>query len=166
MLRDYNGVSPRVAESAFVSEQAYLVGEVRVGNRASCWPFVCLRGDGGPVIIGADSNVQEFSMLHGTEIGARVTVGHNATLDYAIVGDDSLIGIGSMVLDGATVEPGSIVAAGCLVPEGRTVPSGHLAYGVPAETRPLSDEHQAEVRRLGEHYVELSREYKAAGRFE
>ena len=45
MLRTVTGAYPDVAGSAFVSERAYIVGDVRVGSHASTWPFVCLRGD-------------------------------------------------------------------------------------------------------------------------
>ena len=155
-----------MADSAFVSRQAYLVGEVDVADRASVWPFVCLRGDGGPVEIGEGSNVQEFSMLHGATLADRVAVGHGAVIDYATIEPDTLIGIHSSVLRGATVESNSIVAAGAVVRHGQTVPEGHMAYGVPAETRPLTDEQREEISAVQEHYVDLSREYLAEGGFE
>jgi carbonic anhydrase/acetyltransferase-like protein (isoleucine patch superfamily) len=46
------------------------------------------------------------------------------------------------------------------------VPEGHLAYGTPAQSRPLTDAQRDEIDRVHEHYVELSREYKTAGWFE
>lgn len=162
----FSGNRPQVAESAFVSRQAYLVGDVAVGERASVWPFVCVRGDGGPVEIGEGTNVQEFTMLHGATLGDRVGVGHGVVIDYATIEPDSLVGIHSSVLRGATVESNSIVAAGAVVRHGQTVPEGHVAYGVPAETRPITEEQREEIRAVQEHYVELSREYKAEGGFE
>ena len=162
----FSGNRPQVADSAFVSRQAYLVGDVSVDDRASVWPFVCLRGDGGPVAIGEGTNVQEFSMLHGATLGERVAVGHGVVIDYATIEPDSLVGIHSSVLRGATVESNSIVAAGAVVRHGQTVPEGHMAYGVPAETRPLTDDQREEISAVQEHYVELSREYKAEGGFE
>jgi len=160
------GETPFVSDSAFVSERAYLVGDVALAPRSSVWPFVCLRGEDTPVTVGEESNVQEFTMLHGADIGAEVTVGHAVVIDYATVGDACLIGMGSSVLRGATVEPNSIVAAGTVVLQDQTVPEGHLAYGTPAETRPLTDEQWGEIERVHEHYVDLSRSYKETGRFE
>jgi carbonic anhydrase/acetyltransferase-like protein (isoleucine patch superfamily) len=159
------GCEPVIADSAFVSKLAYLVGDVAVGERASVWPFTCFRGEDEPVTVGDESNVQEFSMLHGAEIGDRVTVGHGVVVDYATVDDASLVGMNSCVLRDATVESGSIVAAGAVVLQEQTVPEGHLAYGAPAQTKPLTDAQRDEIARVHEHYVDLSREYKETGRF-
>lgn len=162
MQRSIVDGTPDVAESAFVSEMAYVVGDVVIGERSSLWPFVCLRGDGGRVAVGDETNVQEFSMLHGASIGDRVTVGHNVVVDYATVEDASLIGMSSTIQKGATVESECLVAAGSLVTEGQTIPEGHLAYGTPAETRRLAESHRAEITRVHELYVEHAAEYKGA----
>ncbi|WP_435158431.1 gamma carbonic anhydrase family protein [Haladaptatus sp. DFWS20] len=166
MQKRIKGEAPIVADSAFVSEQAYLIGDVAVGPRASLWPFVCLRGDGGPTIVGEETNVQEFAMLHGADLGEGVTVGHNAVVDYATVEDHSLIGMQSAVLRGATVESNSIVAAGSVVLQDQTIPEGHMAYGTPAKTKPLTEAQQNEISRVHEHYVELGQTYKKTRRFE
>lgn len=162
------GAEPRVAESAFVSEMAYLIGDVTVDERSSLWPFVCLRGDEetAPTRVGRECNVQEFTMLHGASLGDEVSVGHNAVIDYATVEDHSLVGMQSMVLRGATVESDCLVAAGSVVLQGQTVPEGHLAYGAPAQTRPLNEEQREEISNVHEHYVEYGRKYKSTGRFE
>ncbi|MFC6726669.1 gamma carbonic anhydrase family protein, partial [Halobium palmae] len=68
MRETFEGSTPAVADSAFVSEMTYLVGDVTVGERSSLWPFVCLRGDRGAVTVGEETNVQEFTMLHGAEL--------------------------------------------------------------------------------------------------
>lgn len=166
MLKPLEGTTPTVADSAFVSEQSYLIGDVSVGERASCWPFTCLRGDEGAVRVGDDTNVQEFSVLHGARVGSGVTVAHNVTVDYATVEDDVILGIGSVLLRGATVESECLVAAGALVGHDQTIPSGHLAYGVPAETRPLTDSQRAEIDHLRDEYLARVDRYKTDGGFE
>jgi carbonic anhydrase/acetyltransferase-like protein (isoleucine patch superfamily) len=166
MEREVLGESPSVADTAFVSEMAYLVGEVDVGRDASLWPFVCLRGDIRDTVVGEETNVQEFSMLHGAHVGDRVTVGHNAVIDCADIGDDVLVGMSSTVQYGATVESNSLVAAGSLVTEDTVVPEGHLAYGVPAETRELTPEQAAVIEETADHYREYRQVYKAAGGLE
>lgn len=163
MQRVFEGTGPRIAADAFVSEMAYLVGDVDVEPRASIWPFVCLRGHGTPVEVGTETNVQEFSMLHGASLGDGVTVGHGAVVDYATVEDHSLIGMQSAVLGGATVEDHCIVAANAVVTHDQTVPSGHLAYGTPAETRPLTDAQLAQIEETHDTYVELAGRFRAAG---
>ena len=166
MEREVMGESPSVADSAFVSEMAYLVGDVNVRAEASLWPFVCLRGDIRDTVVGEATNVQEFSVLHGAHVGDRVTVGHNVVIDHAEVGDDVLIGMSSTVQYDATVESNSLVAAGSLVTEDTVVPEGHLAYGVPAETRELTPEQAAVIEETVEHYREYRRIYKDAGGLE
>jgi carbonic anhydrase/acetyltransferase-like protein (isoleucine patch superfamily) len=166
MQRTLNEVTPTVTESAFVSERSYLIGDVVVGDRASLWPFTCLRGDCGSTVVGKKTNVQEFTMLHGAIIGDEVTVGHNAVVDYATVEDHSLVGMGSRVLRDATVESDCIVAAGAVVLKDQTIPEGNLAYGAPAETKPLTDDQLEEIDRVYQHYVDLGRRYKTAGGFE
>ncbi|WP_254274442.1 gamma carbonic anhydrase family protein [Haloarcula marina] len=160
MERSFEGTTPEIADEAFVSEMAYAVGDVEVGPRSSIWPFVCLRGDGGAVTVGEETNVQEFSMLHGATLGDEVTVGHGAVVDYADVHDHSLVGMGSAVMGGATVESNCIVAANAVVRQGQRVPEGHMAYGIPAQTRPLSDEQVAQIGDTHENYVELSARYR------
>lgn len=158
----FDGSDPTVHDDAYVSETAVLSGEVRVAPGASVWPLVSLRGDRAPVLVGEETNVQEFTTLHGAELGDRVSVGHGAVVDFATVADDVLVGMQSSVLRGATVEPNCLVAANAVVPSGTTVPEGHLAYGTPAETRPLTDDQRAQIGRVHEHYAELSTEFARA----
>ena len=166
MEREVMGESPTVADSAFVSEMAYLVGDINVGERASLWPFVCLRGDHRSTVVGEATNVQEFSMLHGAHLGDRVTVGHDVVIDNADVGDDVLVGMSSTIQFGAAVESNALVAAGSLVTEDTVIPSGHLAYGVPAETRELTPEQAAVIEETADHYLDNRRAYKTAGGLE
>lgn len=166
MIRPFEGRVPRVPASAFVSEMAYLVGDITLGERVSIWPFVCARGDYEPTSVGDETNVQDFTMLHGAEIGTRVSIGHGVVIDEATVGDESLIGMSSTVLGDAVVGSECIVAAGALVQEGQEIPDGHLAYGVPAETRPLTDEHRELIEWICDEYLGMMERYKANGELE
>jgi len=166
MMRSLEGVEPEVADSAFVSETAYVVGDVTLGEKSSVWPFVCIRGDIGPTTVGERSNVQDHSMLHEADIGDNVTVGHNVTVDQARVEDNCLVGIGSCVLQGAVVHEESIVAAGAVVREGQEVPSGTMAYGVPAETRELDDATRQQIPVYAQSYVDNRERWKGAGEYD
>ena len=163
MERPFERATPDIAESAYVSEMAYLIGDVTIDEDASVWPFVCMRGDYGPITVGEGTNVQDFTMLHEAEIGAGVTIGHNAVLDRTTVGNDVLVGISSTVLPDATIGNECIVAAGSLVREGQEVPDGHMAYGTPAQIQPLSEGHREEIRWYCREYVELANRYRRDG---
>jgi carbonic anhydrase/acetyltransferase-like protein (isoleucine patch superfamily) len=166
MIRALGDATPKVPDSAFVSEMAYVVGDVTLDEKSSVWPFVCIRGDIGPTTVGRRTNVQDHTMLHEAEVGDGVTLGHNVTVDQARVEDDCLVGIGASVLRGATVGEGSIVAAGAVVREGQEVPPGSLAYGVPAETRELDDAMQDQIPVYAQSYVDNRERWKDEGGFD
>lgn len=166
MIRTFEGQTPRVPASAFVSEMSYMVGDVTLGKRVSIWPFVCARGDYEPTIVGDETNVQDFTMLHGAKIGTRVSIGHGVVIDEASIGDETLIGMSSTVLGDAVVGSECIVAAGALVREDQEIPDGHLAYGVPAETQPLTDDQRELIEWICDEYLNMMERYKANGDLE
>lgn len=143
-----------------------MIGDVTVGERSSIWPNTSVRGDSGPIVIGAETSIQDNCALHLDEgfpltVGDRVTVGHSVTLHGCTVEDDSLIGIGATILNGARIGKGAVVAAGSLVPEMMQVAPATLVMGVPAKPRrAVSEEEQARFAEGVKHYVEKARIYK------
>jgi carbonic anhydrase/acetyltransferase-like protein (isoleucine patch superfamily) len=132
--------TPTIHATAFVHPDAVIIGNVTVGAEASIWPTAVLRGDTGRVVIGAQTSVQDGSVLHCTDtwdtlIGARCVIGHRAHLEGCTVEDDSLVGSGSVVLHRVVVRTGGMVAAQALVSPGTEVPSGAVAMGVPARIK-------------------------------
>jgi len=166
MIRSFRGIAPKVALSAYVDPSAQVIGDVEIGERSSVWPNASLRGDTGPIRVGADTSIQDNCVLHLDDgfpltIGNRVTVGHSVTLHGCTVEDDTLIGIGSIILNGARIRTGSVVAAGALVAEGVEVASNTLVMGVPAKPRrEVTAEEQARFREGVAHYVNKARVYK------
>lgn len=141
------GASPEVAENCFVAPNAFIIGDVHVGEGASIWFNVTIRGDVMPIRIGKEVNVQDGSVLHGTfgkfscVVHDRVTIGHQVTLHGCEIGRESLIGMGSIVMDGAVIGEQSLVGAGSLVTEGSKFPPRSLIVGRPAKVkRELTDE--------------------------
>ena len=129
--------TPQIAASAWVAPNATVIGDARLGDNVSIWWNAVLRGDNDPIHIGANSNIQDGSVLHTDEgvpmhIGANVTVGHMVMLHGCTVGDNSLIGIGSVILNRAVIGKHSIVGANSLIPEGKVFPDGVLIVGSPA----------------------------------
>jgi len=133
--------TPTIDPTAFVHPEAVIIGDVTIGAEASIWPSAVLRGDSGRVVVGAQTSVQDGTVVHCTSeldtvIGQRCVVGHRAHLEGCTVEDDSLVGSGSVVLHGAVVRTGGLVAAQALVSPGTVVPSGAVARGVPARITP------------------------------
>src|ERR1700749_833642 len=141
MIRSYKGITPTVAPSCYVDDSAQLIGDVVLGENSSVWMNAVLRGDVHKIRIGANSNIQDCSVMHGmlnqwpVVVGDWVTVGHSVTLHGCVVEDRCLIGMGSIILNGARVGAGSIVAAGTLIPEKTVVEPGSLLMGSPGKFR-------------------------------
>ncbi|HEX5238711.1 MAG TPA: gamma carbonic anhydrase family protein [Sphingomicrobium sp.] len=160
-----NGVEPSFGADAWAAPSADLIGDVRLGARASVWFGAVLRGDNTPLILGDDTNFQDGSVGHSDAdfpltIGARVTVGHQAILHGCTVVDDCLIGMGARILNAAVIESECIVGAGALVTEGKSFERGSLIVGTPARVvRQLTDEEKKMLRASAAHYAEKARRY-------
>jgi carbonic anhydrase/acetyltransferase-like protein (isoleucine patch superfamily) len=158
-----DGISPTVADTAFVAPGAVLVGEVHVDGWASVWFNAVLRGDTGAIVVGARSNIQDLAVVHEqTHIGAGVSIGHGATVHRAVVADNVLIGMGAVILSDARVGTGAIVAAGSVVREGFEVPPGYLVAGVPARViRAVTEAELDSIVDNAATYVRLAARYQA-----
>ena len=167
LILPYNGVWPRIAPTAFIAPNAVIVGDVEIGDEASVWFGVVIRGDTALVRIGPRSNVQDNTVIHTDDgapatIGADCSVGHAVILHGATVGDDALIGMGATLLNRSEVGVGGILAAGALLAEGKRIAAGQLAMGAPAKSvRTVSDEERLRMRDGLEHYLAYAREYRA-----
>lgn len=139
-LFEFEGKRPTVHPEAFVAPTATLVGDVTVERGASIWYGAVLRADDCAIIVRADANVQDNSVVHAApdvvvEIGEGATIGHSCVLHGASVGRHGLVGNGTTVLDGASIGAGSMVAAGSTVSPGTQIPDGVLAAGSPATVK-------------------------------
>lgn len=167
MLRSFRGSSPRVAPSAYVDPSATVIGDVSIGERSSVWPSASIRGDISTITIGAETNIQDGSVLHTDAgipltIGDRVTAGHSVVLHGCTIEDDAVIGIGAIVLNSARIGAGAVVAAGALVPEGMEIPAGMVAMGVPAKVRrAVTAEEQERFRGGVANYAARAEQYRS-----
>ncbi|HSQ71363.1 MAG TPA: gamma carbonic anhydrase family protein [Rubrivivax sp.] len=158
--------APQVAATAWVADNAQVIGRVSLAEDASIWYGAVLRGDNDWIHIGARSNVQDGSVLHTDlgfplTLGADVTVGHLVMLHGCTVGDGSLIGIQAVVLNGAKIGRNCLVGAGAVVTEGKEFPDGSLILGAPAKAvRSVSPEQIERIRFGALHYVENSERHR------
>ena len=159
-----------IHSTAFIAPTACVMGAVTLEAESSVWYQAVLRGDLGPIVIGAQSNIQDGAVVHVDEgapctIGRRVGVGHRVILHGCIVEDDCLIAMGSVLLNQVRIGTGSVVAAGAVVPEGMVVPPGSLVMGVPGRiVRPVDESLKLRIADTWAHYVELARQHRA-GRY-
>lgn len=167
MLRTFQGVMPRVADSAFIDETAAIIGDVVIGDDSSVWFHTVVRGDVHVIRIGDRTNIQDLSMLHvshdtySLEIGNDVTVGHHVVLHGCTVSDRVLIGMGAIIMDGVVIGEDCVVGAGALVTARTIVPPKSLILGAPAKvTRAVTDAELAWIRESAQNYVRYARCYR------
>lgn len=167
MIRSYKGKTPQVPATAFVDDSAQLIGDVVLGEHASVWMNTVLRGDVHSIRVGANSNVQDCSVLHGmlnqypVILGDWVTVGHSVTLHGCVIEDRCLIGMGCIILNGARIGTGSIIAAGTLIPERTVVEPYSLWMGSPGKFRKKIDDKETQelILRYARNYLGYKEEY-------
>ena len=151
--------APQVHETAWVADDATVIGNVRLEAESSVWYGAVIRCDNEPITVGRGSNVQDGSVLHTDHgfpltLGEGVTVGHQVTLHGCTIGDGSLIGIQAVVLNGARIGRNCLVGAGSLVTEGKEFPDNSLIMGSPAKVvRELSPEQAQRLRQSALNYV-------------
>ncbi len=164
-----DGIAPEFEDAAsnWVAPDAVLIGRVHVGRNAGIWFGAVIRGDNEPIEIGADSNVQEHTVMHTDPgfpltIGRGCTIGHRAMLHGCTIGDNSLIGMGAIILNGAKIASNCLVGAGALVTEGKAFPERSLIMGSPAKAiRVLDDDAVERLKRSAAHYVSNGRRFRA-----
>lgn len=159
-----DGVTPTIHPEAFVHPDATVIGDVTLGADATVWPRAVLRGDYGPIGIGARTSIQDGSVIHATRelptsIGSDCVVGHLVHIECCVVEDGALVGSGSIVLHRCRVGTGAIVAAAALVPNDTEIPAGAMALGVPATIRPGAADGRLITKTVA-NYVDNGRRYR------
>ncbi len=168
MIKSFKNITPKIHETAFIAENAVIIGNVEIAENASIWYNCVLRGDVNFIRIGAKTNIQDGTIIHvsrepkfSTIIEDEVTVGHSATIHGCYIEKGSLIGIGSTILDGARIGQNSLIAAGSLVTPNTIIPERSFVLGSPARVkRELSDEEVGNIQKFWQGYIELSEIYK------
>ncbi len=167
MIYALDGIAPEIAPSAWVADNATLIGKVVVEADASIWFGAVIRGDNEPIIVGPGTNVQENSVLHTDmgyplTIGANCTIGHKAMLHGCTIGDGTLIGMGATVLNGAKIGKGCLIGACALITEGKEIPDGSLVMGSPGKVvRELDETARARLLASAANYQANARRFRA-----
>lgn len=157
---------PSLGRDVWVAENATVIGDVLLADNASVWWGAVIRGDNDPITIGANSNIQDGSVLHTDlgvpmNIGADVTVGHLVMLHGCTVGEGALIGIKSVILNGAVIGKHCLIGANTLIPEGKLIPERSLVMGSPGKViRELTDEEVLRLKMSAQYYVENAKRYR------
>ena len=167
MIRSFGGKAPRIAESCFISEAAYIIGDVEIGEHSNVWPGVVIRADFARIKIGKYVDIEDNCMLHaGTdmEIGDNVIAGHGAVVHSSKVGNNVLIGMNATTLHNSEIGDDCIIAAGSVVTEGMKVPPGSFVVGVPAKVKgQVTEQQKGWMKGHQDFYPPMAKLYKDEG---
>jgi len=181
MIRAFNGKTPKIADTAFVSEFAYVIGDVEIGEKSAVWPGAVVRGDFGSIRIGENSHIEDNAVVHAWKsltIGNNVTVGHSAVVHCLRIGDNVLVGNNATVLDDTEIGNFCIIGANSMVRAAQKIPDRSFVVGIPAKIKAefSKDEIENIHREMVDKYYqpvtknepepslyELARQYKAQG---
>ena len=166
MIRSVDGKGPKIHPSVFVSEAAYIVGDVEIGEGSSIWPGAVIRGDYGKIIIGKNCSIQDNCVLHTDdflELGDNVLMTHGAVIHGGRVGSNVLVGVNAVLLEDAQVGDYCLIGAGAVVRAGARVPDHSLLIGVPAQVKPLTPTQAKRLEDPTSTYVRNAKRYIEAG---
>ena len=166
MIKQFGNKLPSIHSSAFITDDAIVIGDVEIGEDSSVWFGSIVRGDVNYIRIGARTNIQDATVIHvssrthPTILEDEITVGHRVTLHGCHVESGCLIGIGSILMDGVRVGARSLVGAGSLLTPGTQIPPRSLVIGSPARVkRELTEDELTFLDRSWRNYVELRSKY-------
>ena len=174
MIKSFNGKTPKIAKSAFVSEAAYIIGDVEIGENSCVWPGAVIRGDLGKITIGNNVVIEDNCVVHSGKpslppeadvtIGNNVVFGHGAISNGRKIGNNVLVSIGAIILHDVEIGDGSIIAAGCVVKEKAIIPEKSFVVGVPGVIKgKVGDDQAYWITQSPRIYKELAEKYKKEG---
>ncbi len=168
LIRELNGIKPKITDTSFLAETAVIIGDVEMGEECSIWYNAVLRGDVNSIRLGNRVNIQDNAMVHCTYkktktiIGNNVSVAHNAIVHGCRIDDNVLIGMGAIVMDNCVIESNAIIAAGAVLTQKTIVREGEIWAGIPAKRigKVSKELKEGEIERIAVSYVKYSSWYK------
>lgn len=167
MIIPFCGKYPKIDPTAFVVDNASIIGDVEIGPQANIWFQCVVRGDTNYIRIGQRCNIQDACVLHVVKdrypviLEDDVVLGHGVVVHGCHVRRGALIGIGAIVLDGAEIGEGSIIGAGSVVSPHTVIPPGSLAMGTPARViRSIEDRDILLIQDISGQYLDLMKLYR------
>jgi carbonic anhydrase/acetyltransferase-like protein (isoleucine patch superfamily) len=167
LLYKFDGKSPEIGQEAYVSEEAIVIGDVKIGNNCYIGHGAILRGDYGSILIGPGTAIEEGVIIHVPPhevslVGERVTIGHGAIVHSAKIGDFSVIGMGAVLSIRSKVGANTIIAEGAVVKMRQVISDEVVAGGNPARVLRKITKKDTDYWEWGKQlYIDLAKKYLA-----
>ena len=157
---------PDIHETAWIADDANVIGNVELKEGSSVWFCTTIRGDNETVVVGKGTNIQENTVMH-TDIGFPLTIGENCTIGHKVmlhgckIGNNTLIGMGAVILNGVKIGDNCLIGAGALITENKVIPDGSLVMGMPGKiVRQLDDAAIARLTQSALNYQENAARFR------
>lgn len=164
MIRSFDGKTPRIAESAFISEAAYIIGDVEIGENSGVFPGAVIRGDFTSIKIGHNTMIEDNTVVHSgspVEIGDNITIGHSVVMHGVKIGNNCLVGNNATILDNAKIGSFCVIAAGCLVSQDSLIPDNSMVMGIPGVIKgEISEAMKKRLNSGNQSYARLIKRYR------
>jgi carbonic anhydrase/acetyltransferase-like protein (isoleucine patch superfamily) len=157
LIYRFRGTEPKIAPTAWVSEAAYVVGNLVTGEYSRVWAGVTIRGDGDVITIGNHVNIQDGSVVHGDGLAIEdcVSIGHCVVVPGERIDTGGLLGNNSAFRTETTIGSEFLIASNAVARSNADAPDRSLVAGVPGSVkRAVSDEQIEQMRMTAEHLVE------------
>ena len=173
MIKSFNGKTPQIPDSAYISQTATIIGDVQLGENVSIWPGAVIRADFGKITIGNNSAIEDNCVIHtgspvtifcNVDIGRDVHIGHGAVLNCRSIGNNVLIGMNATILHDVEIGNFCIIGASCLVRQDMKIPDYSFVTGVPGNIKSkVAGDQLFWLEKAGDIYVDLIKQYKEQG---
>ena len=84
IIKEFRDNSPEIDETAYVADNAAIIGDVTIGKKSSVWFGAVLRGDSDSIKIGRRSNIQDNAVVH-VDPGFPVTIGDDCIVGHLLL---------------------------------------------------------------------------------
>ena len=172
MILSFDGKTPKIDDSAFISESACIIGDVEIHENSSIWPGAVIRADFGKITIGRNCAVEDNCVIHSgspstdgslcdVTIGDNVLIGHGAVLNCRSIGNYVLIGMNSTILHDADIGNYCIIGAASMVGQGMKIPDKSFVTGCPAKIKGgIAPNQLFWLEQAPNNYVKIAEKYK------
>ena len=159
---EYKNMKPLISETAYVSPNATLIGDVMIKDHAVIWPSSIIRGDFSTITIGEYSTVFDGVVLHARTKNSPINIGNYCIIEtgsciYGLFTEDFItISKNTVVFEGTNIGEGVLILPDSMVPSGMNIPARTVMQGDPVITiREMSREDIQRQKERSEYYSEL-----------
>ncbi|MHA1585145.1 MAG: gamma carbonic anhydrase family protein [Promethearchaeota archaeon] len=161
-LLEYKGSKPRIDESAWVSPNATLIGNVTIGPNTVVWPGAFLRAEASPISIGKYCTIFDGVMMFTRSDKSSIEIGNYNIIETGtcifgtFMADYITLGLNVVVYERSSIGEGAMMLGDSIVPAGMIISERAIMKGSPVSIiREQTRNDLLKQKERAEHYSEL-----------